>query len=203
MRADQPSRWRGAEELRDSAPDRGGNRRLLPRCNDGCSRNPQRQRNHLAHGPAARHLPSPRKREEFVSGARRFSQMDLGRIERRAPRRNGPRTVHSKLQPDQPGIRGSVHPPRAVSEKAPGTVRHNDSRRFLGHPFWGVESLKGEDDHHGRDQAQAHTRSSQAEVVRPLSPTAVRPVPGLLPERPGGESCDSVPKGLTGSPWAG
>src|SRR5262249_39559553 len=69
--------------------------------------------------------------------------------------------------------------------------------------LFGASLLEREDDHHGRNQAQADTRSSQAEVVRALSPAAVRPVPRVLPERPGGESCDSEPKGLTVSPRAG
>jgi Ca2+-binding RTX toxin-like protein len=67
-------------------------------------------------------------------------------------------------------------------------VGNRSPQRFL--TLLGRLLLKGEDDHHGRDQAQAYTRSSQAEVVRSPSSTAVRPVPGVPPERSGGESCD-------------
>jgi hypothetical protein len=136
--------------------------------------------------PAGRPPPGPRVRTCSVQPAPR---------DRRPG--NGPSAVDSKLQSGRPGIRGLVPPAHAVSEKVPGTVRYNHSGHFLGRPFGGVDLLQGDDDHHGRDQAQAHTRSSQAEVVRPPSPTAIRPVPGVPPGRSGGESCDSEPKGLT------
>ena len=125
-------------------------------------------------------------------------ELVLRRCRSAPPRPRGPAIVQHASGPDSVEFQHGQSPAICVSEKVPGTVRHDDSRNFLGRPFGGVDFLKGEDDHHGRDQAQAHTRSSPAEVVRSPSPTAVRPVPGVLPNRCGGESCDSVPKGLTG-----
>jgi hypothetical protein len=114
-------------------------------------------------------------------------QLVLRRCRSAPPQPRGPAIVQHASGPDSVEFQHGQSPAIRVSDKVPGTVHHNDFRHSLGRLLGDVGFLKGEYEHHGRDQAQAYTRSSQAEVVRPLSPTAVRPVPGVLPERPGGE----------------
>jgi hypothetical protein len=114
-------------------------------------------------------------------------QLVLRRRRSAPPQPRGPAIAQHASGPDSVEFQHGQSPAIRVSEKVPGAVRHNHCRHSLGRPLGGVDFLKAEDDHHGRDQAQADTRSSQAEVVGPLSPTAVRRVPGVLPERPGAE----------------